>query len=68
MTAKRTAGRAVLTAGTTVVIGRLGLLVLRGQGYRACMTSSQVTHADDPRSTGTPGIVRVCATRQVVKT
>jgi len=29
MTAMRTAGRAVLTAGTTVVIGMLGLLVLR---------------------------------------
>ena len=29
VTAMRTAGRAVLTAGTTVVIGMLGLLVLR---------------------------------------
>ena len=29
VTAMQTAGRAVLTAGTTVVIGMLGLLVLR---------------------------------------
>ncbi len=45
VTAMRTAGRAVLTAGTTVVIGMLGLLVLRQSLLNGVAIAAAVTVA-----------------------
>ena len=45
VTAMRTAGRAVLTAGTTVVIGMLGLLVLRQSLLNGVAVAAAVTVA-----------------------
>ena len=45
VTAMRTAGRAVLTAGTTVVIGMLGLLVLRQQLLNGVAVAAAATVA-----------------------
>ena len=45
MTAMRTAGRAVLTAGTAVVIGMLGLLLLRQLLLNGVAIAAAVTEA-----------------------
>ena len=47
VTAMRTAGRAVLTAGTTVVIGMLGLLVLRQPLLNGVSVAAAADGGDD---------------------